>query len=147
MTIANDRQVGGSHYRTSYQHWDLAVFTDMGYLDGCVTKYVTRWRKKDGTKDLQKALHYLNKLIESYPSYRIVREQNPDRLMAEIDKFSEANHLDGRERKIIQLLCVCDTIEKLHEARKELITMLEWSISSGTPEDGGHHSKQADDSK
>ena len=60
----NSRQIGGDHYKTSYEHWDLAVNIPLGYLEGCATKYVARWRKKDGLKDLQKALHYLDKLIE-----------------------------------------------------------------------------------
>lgn len=62
---ANDLQVGGSHYQTSkVQHWDL--ISEMGtlYLIGCATKYVSRWRKKNGREDLEKALHYVSKLEE-----------------------------------------------------------------------------------
>ena len=34
------------------------------YLEGNVKKYMHRWRYKDGTKDLKKAIWYLNRLLE-----------------------------------------------------------------------------------
>jgi Protein of unknwon function (DUF3310) len=62
---ANQRQIGGTHYRGGeYQHWDWAVENNLGYLEGQLTKYVSRWRKKNGAQDLEKALHYTDKLIE-----------------------------------------------------------------------------------
>lgn len=61
---ANDRQVGGDHYKAPIQHWDYVISNDLGYLEGQITKYVTRWRKKGGLEDLEKARHYLEKLIE-----------------------------------------------------------------------------------
>jgi hypothetical protein len=36
----------------------------MGYLEGNVVKYVSRWRKKGGVADLEKAKHYIDLLIE-----------------------------------------------------------------------------------
>lgn len=62
---ANDRQVGGSHYKDSgYQHWDYVKDLSLDYLTACITKYLTRYGNKDGIKDLEKALHYLQKLME-----------------------------------------------------------------------------------
>jgi len=62
---ANDVQVAGEHYRTPIQHWDYVLANDLGYFEGQITKYVTRWRKKNGLEDLHKARHFLDKLIES----------------------------------------------------------------------------------
>jgi hypothetical protein len=63
---ANDRQVGGSHYGgTEYQHWDWVVDTKMHYLAGTASKYIARWRRKDGKVDLGKAEHYIDKAEES----------------------------------------------------------------------------------
>lgn len=73
---ANDRQVGGSHYqevtgvcphcRKEIQHWDLYALAP--YLIGNATKYVTRCLLKNGRQDLEKAIHYIQKLIErQYP--------------------------------------------------------------------------------
>ena len=61
---ANSTQVGGGHYSSQIQHWDYVVANDLGYFEGQITKYVTRWRKKNGLEDLKKAQHFLNKLIE-----------------------------------------------------------------------------------
>lgn len=64
MSDANSRQVGGDHYKTEYEHWDFIEETGTGYLEGVASKYVTRWRKKDGRKDLEKASHYVQKIRE-----------------------------------------------------------------------------------
>lgn len=66
MYKANDSQQGGSYYKTkAIQPWDYITANEMGYLEGNVVKYITRWRQKDGLKDLRKAQHYLQKLIET----------------------------------------------------------------------------------
>lgn len=68
--LANQTQVGGVHYKQfDYETWDVIVDWDLGYLDGNVVKYLSRWRHKheDPEKqieDLKKARHYLDKLIE-----------------------------------------------------------------------------------
>jgi hypothetical protein len=36
----------------------------MGYLEGNVVKYISRWRKKNGMADLEKARHYIDLLIQ-----------------------------------------------------------------------------------
>jgi hypothetical protein len=64
MSKANGRQVGGDHYSGEIQHWDFAAANNFDYFQGQVTKYVTRWKKKNGIKDLDKALHFLEKYIE-----------------------------------------------------------------------------------
>jgi hypothetical protein len=61
---ANARQVGGSHYQKAIQPWDYIAANGIGYFEGNVIKYVSRWRDKAGIEDLKKARHYLDKLIE-----------------------------------------------------------------------------------
>ena len=62
---ANARQVGGSHYKSrAIEPWDYAAANNLGYFEGSIIKYVTRWRQKNGIEDLEKAAHYLEKLIE-----------------------------------------------------------------------------------
>lgn len=46
------------------QPWDFIISNNLGFLEGNVIKYVTRWKLKDGMNDLLKARHYLDKLIE-----------------------------------------------------------------------------------
>lgn len=65
MPIANDRQVGGDHWVTMpIQCWDYIAANNLGYFEGNVVKYVSRWKHKGGVEDLEKARHYLDKLIE-----------------------------------------------------------------------------------
>jgi hypothetical protein len=65
VTTANDRQVAGDHYKSkAIQPWDYIASNNIGYLEGNVIKYVSRWRDKGGVADLEKARHYLDKLIE-----------------------------------------------------------------------------------
>jgi len=62
---ANNQQIGGEHYKLkAIQPWDYIVANDLGYLEGNVVKYVSRWKNKNGIEDLKKAQHYLAKLIE-----------------------------------------------------------------------------------
>lgn len=62
---ANDRQVDGTHYMGGgIQPWDYIESHNMPYLEGCVVKYITRWRDKGGITDLRKAIHALEKRIE-----------------------------------------------------------------------------------
>ena len=59
---ANSRQVDGSHYNMNkYQHWDWAIDTKQPYTIAAATKYVARWRDKNGLVDLEKSIHYLEK--------------------------------------------------------------------------------------
>jgi hypothetical protein len=146
MLTANQEQVGGTHYKTEYEHWDLAIFLDMGCLEYTTTKHVTRWRKKDGVKDLLKALHELEKLIEVYSIYNIHRTQKPEKITEEVDKFAKANGLDSVERRYILILCSYIGLEDLYEARRVLRILIEAANNRpGTPEDGGHHARQAAD--
>lgn len=62
---ANKTQVGGAHYASEFQHWDFVRELVLDYWQGCATKYVSRWRKKNGVEDLQKALHYVAKRREN----------------------------------------------------------------------------------
>jgi hypothetical protein len=62
---ANENQVGGNHYRLkTIQPWDFIAANDLGFFEGNIVKYVSRWRSKGGVEDLRKARHYLDKLIE-----------------------------------------------------------------------------------
>lgn len=62
---ANDTQVGGQHYkRQRIQHWDYVIANDIPYMEAQIIKYVSRWRNKNGLQDLEKALHFLQKLLE-----------------------------------------------------------------------------------
>ena len=73
----NEHQVGGTHYRTSIQHWDFVAANELDYFQGVITKYLTRWKKKGGVEDLKKAQHYLQKYLELIESGMIPDPTSP----------------------------------------------------------------------
>lgn len=61
----NAKQVGGDHYTSlDIQPWEIIERNQMGFFDGNALKYLLRFRAKGGVQDLEKARHYLDKLIE-----------------------------------------------------------------------------------
>lgn len=59
-------QVDGDHYAAEVQHWDYVDKVQAPYLEGCASKYLVRWRQKNGLVDLKKALSYAKKRLEEY---------------------------------------------------------------------------------
>lgn len=87
MSEIDKSQVDGTHYKDVpdgvQQHWNRmwGLYGEAWFV-GNVTKYVERYRKKNGLKDLAKAKHYLDKLIEleteRYERERVSKSISPD---------------------------------------------------------------------
>ncbi|MFN8995231.1 MAG: DUF3310 domain-containing protein [Pseudomonadota bacterium] len=57
-------QIGGSHYvKMRIQPAEYIIKNGIGFCEGNVIKYVSRWRDKGGVEDLRKARHYIDMLI------------------------------------------------------------------------------------
>ena len=125
---ANDRQVGGDHYQSPIQHWDL-ITENLGpvYLIGCATKYVARNRFKNGKQDLEKALHFVEKLLESH---WCSHEEDSNWQMpgyihhVDVMYYCQGADLNRQETKIIGCLTSGDSGEWV-DARDELKGLLE----------------------
>lgn len=112
---ANDKQIGGDHYRSGYQHWDLAVDLGLPYLEGNATKYLSRWRKKHGIQDLEKAKHYVQKIRENFgPHNRVLQTMQ----MRQLEEFFTANKIDGKDKMAIALVASWVNVEELDRALK-----------------------------
>jgi hypothetical protein len=62
---ALDMQVAGNHYSSkAIQPVQYIHANKLGFLEGCIVKRITRWREKDGIKDLLKIKHEIDLLIE-----------------------------------------------------------------------------------
>ena len=62
---ALSKQVAGNHYKDlPIQPVEYIYANALGYFEGNVVKYISRWRKKNGIADLEKAKHYIELLIE-----------------------------------------------------------------------------------
>jgi hypothetical protein len=63
---ARDTQVGGTHYQNKIQPFDIIDAWELDFYEGNVLKYLLRYRYKNGSQDLKKAQHYLQKVIENW---------------------------------------------------------------------------------
>lgn len=108
-------QVGGAHYQSEYQHWDWAIDIRLGYLESAATKYITRWKGKNGVQDVEKGISYLKKaqagfLAQSLTVQGMPRYSNTclmlNRGLAEqarelTDRFMKLNGLTVVEREFM----------------------------------------------
>lgn len=124
MPSANEIQHGGSHYKntTGIQHWDLCCDYGVGYMEGCATKYVYRWRLKNGLEDLQKAEHFVVKLIEkvearTYPAYGKVP-------LHVVYQFCEENKVGCLERDFLAKMFAWTSREELDSALEDVRALI-----------------------
>lgn len=62
---ALETQEGGTHYKDmAIQPIEYIHANKLQFAEGCIIKYVSRWRAKNGIKDLEKARHFIDLLIE-----------------------------------------------------------------------------------
>jgi hypothetical protein len=62
--MSKEIQIGGNHYKNlEIQPIDYILGNQLGYAEGNVVKYVSRWRDKGGIEDLRKAKQYIDFLI------------------------------------------------------------------------------------
>jgi hypothetical protein len=65
---ADQQQVGGSHYKKAgpeFQHWNLVLLHGWDYFQAQVIKSVMRYKDKGGVQDLEKARHFIDKMIDT----------------------------------------------------------------------------------
>ena len=62
----DNKQIGGDHYKLPIQPIEYIVKNNLGYREGNVIKYVTRYKNKGGVEDIKKAIHYLEMILEDY---------------------------------------------------------------------------------
>lgn len=119
---ALDVQVGGDHYKKlGVQPIELIRDINANFFQGNVIKYITRYKDKNGIKDLEKAKHYLELIEELHPA-----NNNKKIASYEIDRVNEyivANKIDTNAAKIIRIVSLCgyDEIDKAIELVDNLI--------------------------
>ena len=60
-----DKQIGGSHYQNfKIQPSKFVIENELLYPEGCVIKYILRHRLKGKRQDLEKAIHFIEMIIE-----------------------------------------------------------------------------------
>ena len=62
---ALDKQIDGDHYKSLIiQPAEYSFYNNIPALEASVIKYATRHRDKNGAKDIKKAIHCLQMLLE-----------------------------------------------------------------------------------
>ena len=74
---AYDKQVGGSHYKKmKIQPSKFVIENELLFPEGNVIKYICRHRFKNGKEDLEKAVHFIEMIIErDYPTIQMTEEE------------------------------------------------------------------------
>lgn len=69
MSNASEKQVGGDHYKQmAIQPSEYIHRNGLSWCAGNAVKYITRHALKGGRQDIEKAIHYLELLLEwEYP--------------------------------------------------------------------------------
>ena len=63
---ALDRQVGGEHYKNDFKIQPIEFITanKLSFIQASIIKYICSYNKKNGTEDIDKAIHYCELLKE-----------------------------------------------------------------------------------
>ena len=62
---ALSKQIDGSHYKDMTIQPIIYIYANkIPFIEGNIIKYVSRWKNKNGIKDLEKARHLIDMLIE-----------------------------------------------------------------------------------
>lgn len=71
MIKASERQVGGTHYKDkAIQPIEYILKNGLGFCEGNIVKYITRYADKGGVQDIDKVIHYAELLREELASAR-----------------------------------------------------------------------------
>lgn len=153
---ANSRQVGGNHYDAELKHWDWVPAIGMQYTEGCASKHLQRYDKKnEAVEDLEKSIHYIEKTMELAPlliaRLAFVRPA-PDFIFEATMRFCDANGVNGAARQVMLLLSRWTTINQLRECIRLTTGLLEIEHGKAPPikshpvplEDSNKHADRAD---
>ena len=62
---ALSKQIDGSHYKDMTIQPVIYIYANnIPFIEGNIIKYISRWKNKNGIKDLEKAKHLIEMLIE-----------------------------------------------------------------------------------
>ncbi len=72
-----DIQIGGGHYKDQpIQPIEYITANNLGFIEGCIVKYITRHKDKNGADDIKKIIHYCQLLLElTYEKKTSIQEE------------------------------------------------------------------------
>jgi hypothetical protein len=65
LKSAKDKQVGGDHYKVIViQPSDYIRSNGLGWYEGNIVKYISRYKQKGEAQDILKVIHYAELILE-----------------------------------------------------------------------------------
>jgi len=128
----NEIQVGGDHYQSSVQHWDFVAKNNIPYHEGNATRYLSRWRRKNGVQDLEKSLHYVDKIISLFeggmktPSFDLMSGD----LQYDVWEFAKSYGLSRPEAHCCYLICSWRGLDDLLSAKETIRQIIRYQNES-----------------
>jgi len=71
-------QIDGDHYKKlAIQPVEYITANNLGFIEGCVVKYITRHKEKNGADDIKKIIHFCQLLLElTYEEKKGIQEES-----------------------------------------------------------------------
>jgi hypothetical protein len=77
MSNVYKKQIGGTHYQDfKIQPSKFVIENELLYPEGCAIKYILRHRLKGKKQDLEKAIHFIEMIIERDYKEEIKKEES-----------------------------------------------------------------------
>lgn len=127
MSNPNDTQIGGEHYKkATFQPWDWALqrHGSLGHYEVSIIQYVTRFREKGGKQDLEKAMHYLDKMIYEHSRNDYYNMANKLRGSTQLTMFRDQNKIDKYQSQVVHLMAIWHDVSDLEMAKSIITTTL-----------------------
>lgn len=110
----DSQQVGGTHYTDmNVQPFDFIEANKLTFFEGNVVKYLSRYKSKDGNRDIDKAIHYVKESFDRLGDF-----QSRDIKMT-AEEYCKANNLSP-----VVELALCWILEYPVSVSLELIVKL-----------------------
>ena len=105
-------EIGGNHYKSSYQPIELMEKVRMYACCSFILKYIFRHKNKGKKQDLEKALHcceLMEKLGKNWYDGTTVNSYDTDNSLYEFNRFVQDNgQLDSNQIRAIFAICAKD---------------------------------------
>lgn len=131
-------QIGGTHYLANggVQHWTYCDEVCVPYLESAATKYLTRWEKKGGVQDLEKAHHYMRFRIEQFHK-GLGPRKGANKKEGLFNRFVKCNELDQDKRMVIDAIMHWRSSDQLDTAYTLLVAYID-KVLANSPQPNGY---------
>lgn len=131
-SVNEPKQVGGTHYGTGFGHWDYCKLACTPYLEGAATKYLFRWRKKNGIQDLEKGLTFLEKLMYGMTIHTVNEDAWNREFLGILEDAFNQQQVPPAERLIIEAIFTWKTYNDLLWARDQYMSFIQQAKAEET---------------